>query len=215
MCAATPTCYWIFFSLINLHESHFISSWKLRALAWGREKRARQNSLSLITQQIRIKGLEIKIQFLPHQRSIRIRGSIEEPSPSAKHPLIEIWCKFYSEYNFTSGSVDGFTPGIHCKQFRVSQLALDGSLERDYRRWGLTQPPDKEGAQKASGLILAQHQELCTGPTCQNMTQSPLKLLVLLQTFPGTSQLLKKHSLDPQMGFICQLSITLRTNSYQ
>lgn len=99
----------------------------------GGKKRARQNSLSLITKQFRIKGLKIKIQFLPHQRSIGIRRFTEEPPPSAKHPLIEILFNFYSEYCFTSGSVGGFAPGIHCKQLSPSwtdpwssQLGLHG-----------------------------------------------------------------------------------------
>lgn len=86
----------------------------------GGGKRARQNSLSLTTHQIRIKGLKIKIQFLPHQRSIGIKWFVEEPSPSAKHHLIEILFNFYSEYNFTAGSVGEFIPGIHCKHLRLS-----------------------------------------------------------------------------------------------
>lgn len=154
MCAPTPRCYWIFFYLTNIHESHFISSWKqgMDGSPGMREgkKRARQNSLSLITQQIRIKGFKIEIQFLPHQRSIRTRGFIEETSSSAKHGLIEILFHFYSEYNFTSGPVGGFALGIHGKQLRVSwmhpwssQLGLQG-VRADPREW----------AQKASDLLL-------------------------------------------------------------
>lgn len=93
-------------------------------------KKSQTVSLSLITKQLRIKILKIKIQFLSHQRSIWI---IEEPSPWAKRPLIEILFNLYSEYHFTSGSVGGFSAGIHCKQLRLfwmdpwsSQLGLHG-----------------------------------------------------------------------------------------